>query len=468
MKISLSIRSKLFIAIFLACAVVVSSAAALFHYRTQKTFAHYIHTLDETFIKNSVSVLEQHYARHNNWKKLRNRRTWRRLLFSGNHQRPRHPPEARMRLERHSQSGRQIASRVVLLDNNQRYVEGKRHKTLPQLLTPLYSGKDIVGYLGMYKRRSFNDDSEDSRFIGEQRKTLLLVALLTPLISFLIAFLLSRQLVKPIQSLRRSSSELARGNYATRIEVQNNDELGLLSKDFNQLAQSLQQHEQSRQQWIMDIAHELRTPISILRGEIEAIQDGINSADTATIQSLHQETLHLQRLVEDLYTLSMSDNGSLSYRKGMLDINESLQETLAQLGNQLKDHELSLYTDLPRHAIETRGDKQRLQQLFQNLLKNNLRYTHSPGELYISLAQDKKQIVIKIEDSAPGVPDDALPHLFERLYRVENSRNRATGGAGIGLSICHNIVQAHNGTISAEHSEYGGLCISIVLPQTTE
>ncbi|MGB0848339.1 MAG: ATP-binding protein [Thiolinea sp.] len=467
--ISLSIRSKLFLAIFLACAVAVTAAAALFHYRIQKAFTTYIQTLDATVIENSVDVLEQYYARHQSWDRLADHRTWRKVLFSGSRQirrkLPPEPREARIRLERNPPSGRRIFFRIVLFDKHKNHLQGRKRKKLPALLKPLIQNQETIGYLGMYQRREFNDDSDDARFVNQQKKTLLMVALLTLLISFLIAFLLSRQLVKPIQSLRRSSSELARGNYATRIKVQNNDELGLLSQDFNKLAQSLQQHEQSRQQWIMDIAHELRTPLAILRGEIEAIQDGISLASPDTIQSLHQETLHLQRLVDDLYTLSMSDNGSLSYQKNQLDLTELLRETLAQFEPKIQQSGLQLQQNIPATAVWFNGDSQRLQQLIQNLIKNSLRYTNSPGELHISLCSDTENIVLQIADSAPGVPDTALPHLFERLYRVESSRNRATGGAGIGLSICHNIVQAHDGTIQAGHSPYGGLQISVTLPQ---
>lgn len=475
---SLSIRSKLFLAIFFACALVVTAAAALFHYRIQQSFGDYIRTLDHTILESSATVLETYYADHKSWERLRNNRSWRALIRDNNRQiRRQLPPrpagvDGNMRMQRPPPAGRRILGRMVLLDGDKHHVQGGRlHNGLPALLQPLRHEQQIVGYIGIHQRRSFNDDSQDARFIHAQRQTLLMVALLTLLISALIAWLLSRQLIKPIQSLRRSSHELALGNYATRIEVQHNDELGLLSQDFNKLAASLQQHEKSRQQWIMDIAHELRTPLAVLRGEIEAIQDGISQADTDSIQSLHQETLHLQRLVDDLYTLSMSDDGSLSYRKTTLNLTELLHETLAQFAHNIRDGNLNLQQDITAEHIMLTGDRQRLQQLLQNLLKNSLRYTDAPGTLHISLQRvhtaahkEPPSIVLTIEDSAPGVPDAALPHLFERLYRVDSSRNRATGGAGIGLSICHNIAQAHNGKITASHSALGGLRISLTLP----
>ncbi|CAA6826555.1 MAG: Sensory histidine kinase BaeS [uncultured Thiotrichaceae bacterium] len=466
----LSIRSKLFIAIFLACALAVTSGAALFHFRTQQAFKEYRQTLDKNYLNSFAAELENFYHDNDSWEPLKNRRTWRQLQrvsnrqarqLSGSQERP---PRDRGRPDR--RSTQHASSRTILYDSNKEYVQGWRRAALsPELLYPLKQGDKVVGYLGLHKRQPSNNSEEDQRFFSALNKTLLLVGLLTLLSSFLIAFLLSRKLVKPIHSLRRSSNELASGNYATRIEVNSHDELGLLSHDFNRLAETLQEHEKSRRQWIMDIAHELRTPLSILRGEIEAIQDGISQADPQTIQSLHQETLHLQRLVEDLYTLSVSDGGSLTYHKTNLSLADLLRDTLAQFDTPLKEAQISLTTDIAA-TTPIEGDSQRLQQLFQNLLRNTLRYTNAPGQLHVTLITTPEQLTISFEDSAPGVPDESLPHLFERLYRVESSRNRATGGAGIGLSICHNVVQAHGGRITAESTPLGGLKIITTLPRS--
>lgn len=354
--------------------------------------------------------------------------------------------------------------RAVLLDASKNFVQGRRNSYLPQSLKPIQVNAQVVGYLGFYPRRNLHEDSDNQQFVNDLRRTFILVGLLTLFSSLIIALLFSRQLVKPIRSLRRSTSALAAGDYKTRIDIHSNDELGDLSRDFNQLAESLQQHETSRRQWIMDIAHELRTPLAILRGEIEAIQDGVSDSSPQTLQSLHQETLHLQRLVDDLYTLSMSDNGSLTYQKTELDFNELIRDSLAQFENQFTKQNIAIQVELPDKPVSFHGDSQRLQQLIQNLLKNSLRYTDTPGKLLIQLQQENQRIRLTIDDSAPGVPNESLPRLFERLYRVENSRNRATGGAGIGLSICYNIVQAHAGKISASHSTLGGLNITMTFP----
>lgn len=468
--IKFSIRTKLFIAILLACSVAVTAALGFFRFQFERTYLEFVRQQENQHLQQLKDTLLTYYATAGTWETLRSdRRHWFRL------QRPPRPaaeendapPPIAMSLPV-AQTIYDVRRRTVLLDENYLLIQGLELPGKPDIEHTLtYQGK-VIGYLGLYQRTGFSESSDDAKFLAQQNKTLLIIALSTLLGSMLVALLFSRQLVKPIQSLRNSTSELADGNYAVRIAEVSGDELGQLSHDFNQLAARLQQTEQARRQWILDIAHELRTPLSILRGEIEAIQDGINAADTQTIYSLHQETLHLQRLVEDLYALSMSDSGALSYHKTELDIIQVLRETITQFESRFRDQGLTLDTRHISHsAIPVQGDNQRLQQLFQNLLKNSLRYTDAPGTLSISTHMQKGRVEINFADSAPAVPEESLPRLFERLYRVDSSRNRATGGAGIGLSLCHNIMEAHGGTISAAHSDLGGLQITLRLPTKT-
>ncbi len=354
--------------------------------------------------------------------------------------------------------------RIVLLDAKRNIVKGSISLGVPDDLHELKSQGKTIGYLGMHRRQRLTE-KVDVDFADRLQRTLWLVVLLALPMAGLLSFLLARHLGTPIQALRSGTRQLTDGNYALRMKPQGRDELALLTRDFNQLAERLQQNEASRKQWIADIAHELRTPLAILRGEIEALQDGINQPDASTLASLHQEVSHLQRLVSDLYDLSMSDSGALSYRKEALDIIALLHETLALHSTPLQEQGLQIdMQGLGTQAVLIQGDPQRLQQLFKNLLENSLRYTDKPGQLLISTQVQAGWVDILFEDSPPGVPDEALPHLFERLYRVESSRNRATGGAGLGLSICRNIVDAHGGTISAAHSALGGLQIRVHLP----
>lgn len=466
----LSIGTKLFITIFITSLLTLAAALGIVRYQVQSTYLDFVREQEQQYLDQLQQNLVDYYRAVGHWDDLRSRRNW--FLFQQKISRqldddappegPPPPPNTRG----HRRPLNDIRRRIVLLDIQHQIIQSSVETSeAPDIQHSLVLNNTIIGYIGLYKRQGFSEGSRAARFLEQQTRGLWWIALATLIGSMLMSYLLARQWVKPIRHLQHSTRELANGNYTTRIQQVGSDEVGQLSQDFNQLAQRLQQHEQSRRQWIMDIAHELRTPLSVLRGEIEAIQDGIVEADEDTIHSLHQETLHLQRLVDDLYNLSMSDNGALSYHKEKIDITQALLETLAQFAGQLEEHELELDTRrLLRTPLWALADGQRLQQLFQNVLKNSLRYTDNPGQIRVTSQAIQGMAEIVFEDSEPGVPDEALPLLFNRLYRVDASRNRATGGAGIGLSICSNIVAAHEGTIRAEHSSLGGLKLVIRLP----
>jgi two-component system sensor histidine kinase BaeS len=288
-------------------------------------------------------------------------------------------------------------------------------------------------------------------------------------LSIFAAGLLARQLLLPIRRIGGGVKALAAGEYQTRIKANGHDELGQLSQYFNSLAQTLQQNEVARRQWIADISHELRTPLSVLRGELEAVQDGVRQPTPDRIQSLHSEVLALTKLVEDLYELSLSDVGAMNYHKErinvtdiILGIQQNFVARFASRGIVLRE------ITQPDMVLPVFADARRLYQLFSNLAENSCRYTDAGGFCEITLYKTKKTVMVTFQDSAPSVPPEALPKLFERLYRVEKSRSRELGGAGLGLAICKNIVEAHGGTITAYQSQYGGLSVQVELPLLLE
>jgi len=265
--------------------------------------------------------------------------------------------------------------------------------------------------------------------------------------------------------MQAATKKLAAGKFETRIEVKGSDELADLSCNFNNLASTLENTREARKRWVADTAHELRTPVAILRGEIEAMQDGIIAVTPDSLSSLQQETLHLARLIDDLNQLSMHDTGSLSYQMDTVSINEILEQAVQSMTLPFNDANLSLeFEYLGKKPIVMDGDSDRLYQLFSNLMNNSLKYTNAPGTLKIRISTQNKNAVIQFEDSAPGVNEEEKQRIFEQFYRVENSRNRATGGRGLGLAICSNIVDGHQGTIGAYHSPDGGLGIKIEFP----
>jgi two-component system sensor histidine kinase BaeS len=332
---------------------------------------------------------------------------------------------------------------------------------------PLRDGDQIIGTLALLPGPPITERAE-LRFRDRQTIALWVIALGVSLLAALLAFPLSRRLTQPVAAFQRTMRRLATGDYDARVAVQGHDELGRLGRDLNALADALAQTEQARRQWVADISHELRTPLALLRADLEAMQDGVRPLDPAALGSMHADTLRLGRLIDDLYELSMTDLGALSYRRGPVDLWELLADELDGFRGAFAEAGLRLRLQ-PADAGAAAdwmldGDAQRLSQLFRNLLRNALAYTDAGGELRVTLSREGDRACIDFDDTAPGVPDAALPRLFERLYRVDSSRNRATGGAGLGLAIARNIVAAHGGIIRAAASPLGGLRVHIELP----
>jgi two-component system sensor histidine kinase BaeS len=359
---------------------------------------------------------------------------------------------------------RHYEARVVLLDVNRDVLFGFPHMFKEIGYKPLKHNGEIVGQLGLAPQKRLADMLQ-LQFIKEQKTTFGLIALGIVLLAALLTLPITSRLVRPVKTLAAATRELTSGNYKVRTPVTSEDELGQLSRDFNVLADTLEQNEKARRQWVADISHELRTPLAVLRGEIEALQDQVREVTPQTLKTLHGEVLQLNRLVSDLYELSMSDLGALTYKKEMIAPIDVLEKTVDIFQQRLDAHNLRLVVDLGAGAgVELLADQDRLQQLFTNLLENSLRYTETGGRLELRTGSDGHHLTVHILDSAPGVPPSELPHLFDRLYRVESSRNRAIGGAGLGLSICRNIVEAHGGIIEAQPSPLGGLWQTVTLP----
>lgn len=481
------VSHKLFLALLTAAALSVFSAVLIMQWNINRGFLKFINSVEQSGISRLAGKLEEFYSSEQKWDVLRNDPSrWNRLVVAsiqevgppdGRHLPDIPPPEERIPAgpppnhipgEHHGpmppRMSHNFDQRIYLLDGDMKVLIKQAEVTVGTALTPLkYQGR-IVGYLGLMPRQIISD-APQQRFLREQKLALGLTAGVVVLLAAALSLLLARRLVKPIQELTHATHQLAAGSYAVRVSATSHDELGLLARDFNVLALTLEQGELTRRQWVADISHELRTPLSILRGEIEAIQDGIRQPTTEKINSLHSEVMHLVRLVDDLYQLSLSDVGALKYRKSELDLASVLEETVMSFRTDFLSKDISLELKIPEYGgVSFFGDSERLHQLFSNLLDNSLKYTDSGGRLQIMLRADNSKVTIDFNDSAPNVPEAELDRLFERLYRVESSRNRLTGGGGLGLAICRNIVTAHNGTITAQASPMGGLWIRIEMP----
>ncbi|MBF0425933.1 MAG: response regulator [Magnetococcales bacterium] len=235
------------------------------------------------------------------------------------------------------------------------------------------------------------------------------------------------------------------------------------------LSRALKVQEQQnldRRRWLADISHELRTPLAVLQAQVEALQDGIHTADAATLGVLHNEVMGLSRLVDDLYLLARADLGALPLTMTPLEPVTILEEVLESFAPRLMQAGIALETIVPGgKPWVTLGDTRRLRHLFTNLVENSARYTDRGGRLRVVVSATTDDLYLCFDDTPPTVPSDQLPRLFERFYRAESSRNRDHGGSGLGLAICAGIVAAHDGAIVASTSSLGGLRIEVALPR---
>jgi two-component system, OmpR family, sensor histidine kinase BaeS len=485
-NMKIGVTHKLFLSILMAAGLAVISSVLIMQWSINRGFLRYVNTIEKSGISRLANRLENCYRTERSWDFLRrDPAQWRQLVFASLPMEE-HPPRERMPPppeampneappERPKDNkpphhdgllpphlARQFDERLFLLDADKKIVISRVEVPDNSETTSLrYNGK-VVGYLGILPNTQLSSDAPQKRFLREQELAFALTAGVVVLLASALSLLLATRLVRPLSELARATHQLAAGTFSVRVPITSNDELGQLANDFNSLALALEKNEEARRQWVADISHELRTPLAILRGEIEALQDGIRQPTPQTIQSLHGEVLRLGRLVDDLYQLSLSDVGALTYRKTELDLGEVLCETVEAFRPEFMTKSISLVENISKDTAATFfGDPQRLHQLFSNLLDNALKYTDSGGKLLVKLDYCDGGVAIDFQDSAPGVPPTELNKLFDRLYRVDSSRNRSTGGAGLGLAICRNIVEAHAGTITARPSPLGGLWVGM-------
>ncbi|WP_435927104.1 two-component system sensor histidine kinase BaeS [Dryocola sp. BD613] len=453
------ITGKLFLAIFSTCLLVL----AIMHWGVrlsfERGFIDYIKHGNEQRLEMLGDALGEQYALHGNWQFLRhNDRFMFQILKSFEHdedgRNPNMPPHG-------------WRTQFWVVDQNDKALVGPRAPVPPDGTRRAIkvNGRDVGWVIASPVERLTRNT--DINFDRQQRRTSWIIVALSTLLAAAATFFLARGLLAPVKRLVEGTHRLAAGDFTARVDSTSQDELGKLAQDFNQLASTLEKNHNMRRAYMADISHELRTPLAILRGELEAIQDGVRQFTPESVASLQMEVATLTKLVDDLHQLSLSDEGALAYQKKPLDIITLLEVVAGAFRQRFDSRGLSIRLALP-DRVTIFGDSDRLMQLFNNLLENSLRYTDAGGQLLISGEIIQQRFVMTFADSAPGVNDEQLPMLFDRFYRTEGSRNRASGGSGLGLSICQNIVSAHGGTLKAGHSPFGGVSITVELPLDSE
>lgn len=465
----ISIRVKAFALLLSQSLLVVIGFTVLIAWAFNKGFSQYMTSYDDQKAHAFAEVLAEEYTKGQGWEALkRDPGHWAQLAMNA----AGHKVVDADKLQQIFQQfdtrefpdsiPAPLPMRFVLLDPARQLISGKLPPDASIREVAIRHEGRVVGLLGFVISRQ---SIYDIQFRQRLQTALGVIFLASVLVATLAALFISRFLTRSIGNIGRAARDLAAGTRMTPLSADSNDELGDLARDFNELSSALQRNENLQRQWLAEISHELRTPVQILMAETEAVVDGMRAPSREGFKSLYDESHRLSRLIEDLHKLSLLDAGITRLQPVEVPIPELLQDCVGVEMTRFRQRDIRISVAPCPAARQccVIGDADKLRQVFMNLLENSLRYTDSGGEVRIAFEPSGEWVHIRFEDSSPGVPEEEIPRLFERLYRGESSRNRASGGAGLGLAIVQSIVQAHGGSIHASPCTLGGLRFDIRL-----
>ncbi len=293
--------------------------------------------------------------------------------------------------------------------------------------------------------------------------------LIAAILAVSLALYFSRRISIPLVSLTEAAKRLEGKNYQYRLNVFSGDEIGTLSKAFNAMADAIEKNEQIRNHLIADVAHELRTPITIIRGNLESIQAGVLEPSQEVIVSLHDELLRLSRLISDLQEISLAESGKLLLNYKKVNANNLCKKVVNNFRESASEKEIEINVNFPENEIILEMDEDRIIQVLSNILSNAIRHTPFSKRIDVSLTErEENQICFSVADSGNGIKSEDIPYIFERFYRGNKSRNRADGGIGLGLAIAKSMVEAHEGKIQVYCPPSGGSVFIVFLPKYRE
>ncbi len=328
--------------------------------------------------------------------------------------------------------------------------------------------KNIRPSLSKELDKEFERVDKNLRYDLDSTPELILPVFIPAIIGLIVALTVAARVAKPLEAISKAAKSVAKGDFATRVQIdtrhQNrHDEATELARNFNTMAQNLEQLESEQRFTAAAIAHELRTPITVLHSRLQAVKDGLIQVNQAEADVLLLQTTLLSRLVDDLRTLSLAQVGRLQLELTQVDFAALLENTIESY--HTKATEKKVHFELVTQPCMVCADATRLQQVLQNLLENALRHTPQNSTIWVRLSTNQTHVLLEVRDSGEGIPSEALPHLFERFYRAETSRSRETGGSGLGLAVVAAILEQHQGTVSAENHPQGGAVFRVALPR---
>lgn len=318
-------------------------------------------------------------------------------------------------------------------------------------------------FMALMQEYDIAPDTTHAMFLQAVNRYLLWAAVFALLLAIALSLLLTRQVLKPLHAMQDATRQVSAGHYAVRVPVTTSDELADLGCAFNRMSEALERNEYLRRKLVADVAHELRTPLTNLRGYLEGVADGVIAADQHTLALLQGELMRLVRLVDDLHSLTEAEAGSLHLDPEPVDLAALVTRELELARPVIEAGALVVSLDFTAGSERVHADPDKLSRIVRNLLENACRYTPREGVIQITGQCEAERVHLEVANSGSSIPETDLPHIFERFYRVERARSRVTGGAGIGLAIVRELVEAHQGQVGAS-SENGWTRVWFTLP----
>ena len=333
----------------------------------------------------------------------------------------------------------------------------------------ILSGEEVVGRVLVGSMIQPGLDRRDKAFLRSVNRTVIVAAVIGLFISLGVTLFFFRRITRPVSELSAASGSIAAGDYTVRVKEEGQDELSDLVRNFNSMAASLEKSETMKKQLIADAAHELRTPVSLIKANIEMMLEGVYKMDREQLLSIQHETERMSRMVEELQTLASAEAGNLKFDKQNVSAGKILDRMIAlfcaraeEKGVVLEKKVLPVDANGTGHMV-VHADEDKIVQVLTNIMSNALRYTPSGGTITLSATQEDGGIRIDIKDTGPGIPPEELSRVFERFYRLDRARSREKGGLGLGLAISREIISAHGGSIWAGSDGRNGTVVSILL-----
>jgi signal transduction histidine kinase len=353
----------------------------------------------------------------------------------------------------------------VVVADSQGDLLGKTNKSTQPGVQIALPGQGTVGTLYITSRLpEFGLDSLQTLFLVIGR-FFIWGALVAIAIALVVTFFLSQRILSPVKALTKAARNLGQGDFSQRVASKDKSEVGELARAFDTMAENLQRNEQLRKNMVADVAHELRTPISNIRGYLEAVTDGVVKPDPDTISKLSEEASLLTRLVEDLQELSLAEAGTLKLVLNLENISGVISQTVTAIQVKAIAKGVTVTAGLPDQLPTVNMDAQRISQVLRNLLENAVTHTATGGRITVTAGlSENNTLEVSVSDTGEGIPASELPLIFERFYRVDKSRTRATGGSGLGLTIAKRLVEAHGGKITVQSEVGKGTRFTFTLP----